>query len=144
VVGRVKGQNDWRITQGDKRWADYEFSVFGTLVAGSNLQVCFRLSEDGKSYYFLDFLTGWQAVAISKRDGDTGQIVKLSVVNYVIEKGREYHIVVAARGRSLTSYIDGKVVNQLTDDAFTSGGVGLNMWSTTTAIFRDPKIRHYQ
>ena len=39
--------------------------------------------------------------------------------------------------------VDGVLVNQLTDDFCDRGGVGLNMWWTTTARFRDPRIRHY-
>ena len=50
---------------------------------------------------------------------------------------------VAARGKSLTTYVDGVLVNQLTDDSCDRGGVGLNMWRTTAARFRDPGIRHY-
>ena len=65
------------------------------------------------------------------------------MVNFVFEPGREYHLVVAARGKSLTTCVYGVLVNQLTDDSCDRGGVGLNMWRTTAARFRDPGIRHY-
>ena len=86
-----------------------------TLVKGPNLQIQFRISEDGRSFYFLDFLTGWKAMAISKVDGKSGETTKLDVVNFIFEGGREYDIVIAARGHSLTSYIDGNLVNRVTD-----------------------------
>ena len=133
-----------RITQGDASWVNYEFSVHATLEEGSNLQFHVRVSEDGMAFYMVEFDYSWQSVNISKRDADTGRIVKLSVVNHVLEEGREYHLVISARQQSLTTYLDGKLVNQLTDDSFSSGGVGLNMWWTTTASFRNPRIRHYR
>jgi hypothetical protein len=144
VLGRISGQRVSRITQGDTSWVNYELSVHATLEKGSNLQLHVRVSEDGMAFYMVEFDYSWQSLNISKRDRDTGRIVKLSVVNFVLEEGREYHLVISARQQSLTTYIDGMLVNQLTDDSYSRGGVGLNMWWTTTASFRDPKIRHYR
>jgi hypothetical protein len=65
---------------------------------------------------------------------------KLSVVNFPIEAGREYDVQIAARGQSLTSYIDGKLLNQVTDSSHPSGPIALNVWESKTA-FRDPRVR---
>ena len=130
-----------RLRIGEASWADYELSVLITPVAGGNAQVMFRLSPDGKQYYLFDMLLGWQAVAISKGDLRSGvRVRKLSVVNFPLELGRQYNVLIAARDASLTAYVDGRCVNQLTDAGLRAGAVALNVWESKTA-FRDPRIR---
>ena len=106
------------------------------------MQIHFRVSQDGQAYYLLDFLYGWQAVAISKMEAGAGEVEKLSVVNFPFEKGREYNVLIAVRELSLTSYIDGKLVNQVTDRSYREGGIALGLW-WSTVNFRDPRIRHF-
>lgn len=86
---------------------------------------------------------GWQAVAVSSVDIDhQGQatLVKLSVVNYPLVHQREYALTVAARDHSITTYIDGALVNQVTDSAWLEGQIGLNIWEAKT-LFRDIRVR---
>ena len=143
VISQTTTGSKTRLLQGDSGWKNYELKVQGTLVKGSNLQIPFRISEDGQAFYFLDCLMGWQAVSISKRDPTTG-VTKLDVANFSIEYGREYDIVIAVRGHSIRSYIDGQLVNVLSDDTHIRGAVGLATWGRNTmARFRDPMIRHY-
>ena len=71
-----------------------------------------------------------------------GEVEKISVVNFPFERGREYNVLVAERGESLTTYIDGKLVNQVRDGEYRNGGIALGLWWSTVA-FRDPRIRHY-
>ena len=142
VRGHIPIDRKTRLVTGDTSWKNYEFSVHVTPKKGT-LQFPFRIEEDGKALYFVEFDHAWQSINLSKRDRETG-VVKLSVVNFALETDREYHLVISARQRSLTTYIDGKLINQVTDDSYSKGGVGLAMWWTTTAIFRDPKIRHYK
>ncbi len=127
---------------GDPSWSDYELSVLITPIGGGNAQVWFRITEtdDDKQFYMFDMLLGWQAVAVSKVTG-AGKLTKLSVVNFPIELGREYNVMIAVREASLTTYIDGQVINQLTDSSYSSGPIALNVWQSKTA-FRDPRIRH--
>ena len=139
VTGQKSDDGKARITQGDSTWKNYLLSVNATPIEGQ-LQIHFRMSNDGKSFYMLDFWTP-HSVAISMRGPDG--IVWLDVVEYPTEIGREYEIVIAARGRSLTSYIDGKLVNRVTDDTFSSGGIGFNLWHGASARFRNPRIRRY-
>ena len=123
---------------GDSCWRDFELSLLVTPISGGNAQVFFRLSEDEQSWYLFDFMLGWQAVQICKRDPNA--MTKLSVVNFPIECGQEYDVQIAARGASLTSYVDGKLVNQVTDFSLESGAVALNVWHCRTA-YRDPRVR---
>lgn len=139
IIGEdAEGKRGRQLFVGDNSWKNYEFSVLITPISGGNAQVFFRVSEDRKSWYLLDLLLGWQAIAISKVD--PGGLQKLSVVNFPLERGREYDIQIAARDASLTSYIDGKLINQVTDFSHRSGPVALNAWDSKTA-FRDPRVR---
>lgn len=48
------------------------------------------------------------------------------------------------RDHSVTTYIDGDLVNRLTLPANPRGAVGLAVWGRNTVVhFRDPKVRHY-
>ena len=123
-----------RLIQGDATWRYYEVKVQATLVKGSALQIHFSISEDREDSYHLATLTGWKAVAIINHDH-----TKLDVANFIFKRGREYDIVVAVRGNSITSYIDGKLVNRLTVPTPPRGGIGLAVWGRgTVARFRDP------
>ena len=123
---------------GEPTWADYELSFLMTPISGGNAQVGFRMSADERSYYLFDFLLGWQAVGIYRVID--GRVTKLSVVNHALHRGQEYEVQVAARGASLTSYVDGKLVNQLTDETFRMGTFGLLVWQSSTA-YRDVRYR---
>ena len=74
------------------------------------------------------------------QQGHDRWVTKLSVVNHVLHRGQEYEVQVAARGASLTSYVDGKLVNQLTDETFRMGTFGLLVGEYSTA-FRDVRYR---
>ena len=140
IVGdsRELGEDSPSLIAGEPTWTDYELSFLLTPISGGNAQVAFRLSADECSFYLLDFLLGWQAVAISK--AIDRQVTTLSVVNHALHTGQEYEVQIAARGASLTSYVDGKLVNQVTDETFRSGTFGLMVWESSTA-FRDVRYR---
>lgn len=126
------------IKMGDADWRDYELSVSITPISGGNVQIPFRISNDGKRHYLLDMLLGMQAIAISKVD--QSGLTKLSVVNFELRHGTEYQVELAARDVSLTSYINGKLINQVTDFDFRNGHLALSVWSARTR-FKNPKIR---
>ena len=57
---------------------------------------------------------------------------------------RLFQIVLAVRGRSVTSYIDGALVNRVTLQEDPEGPIGLALWGRQSEVrFRDHKIRHY-
>ena len=141
LVGHQKVDRNALLKKGDSTWADYEVHVTGALIEGSNLQIFFRVSDNGGSFYAFDWRNVGKVV-LSMRDGRN--LEWLSAVEVPIQMGREYDIVVAARGTSLTTYIDGKRVHLLTDNTYRTGGVGFNMWHRARVTFRDPRIRHYR
>jgi RNA polymerase sigma factor (sigma-70 family) len=139
IGGAGKGAGS-SLRTGSGQWEDYELSLLVTPISGGNAQILFRIDDDGHCFYLFDMLLGWQAAAISLCDRRNANVRKLSVVNFAFELGREYHVLIAARGASLTTYIDGKIINQLTDTSLTHGPIALNVWESQTA-FRDPRIR---
>lgn len=131
------------LTYGASAWRDVEFSLLTTPLAGGNAQILFRVHEHGQGFYVFDMLMGWQAVAVSRVTFDEqgkSTSVKLSVVDYPLAHQREYAVTVAARGHSITTYIDGALVNQVTDGAWLHGQIGLNIWEAKT-LFRDVRVR---
>ncbi|MEZ4733691.1 MAG: sigma-70 family RNA polymerase sigma factor [Caldilineaceae bacterium] len=136
-------QNGVYLTYGDPQWRDVEFSLLVTPLAGGNAQILFRVAGPGQGFYLVDLLLGWQTIAVSRVTFDEqGQStsVKLSVVDYPLTHQHEYAVTVAARGHSITTYIDGALVNQVTDGAWLHGQVGLNIWEAKT-LFRDIRVR---
>jgi hypothetical protein len=128
---------------GDEGWTNYELAAQVKAIAGGNIQLVFRATADGN--YVLDFLMGWKAVAVSKADRRPGGrgFHKASVVNFPLEHHKEYDVQIAVRDASITSYIDGQLVNQLTDYDFPKGRAGLSVWQGETE-FRNPRYRLLQ
>lgn len=134
-------QGGTSLLYGDPQWQNVELSLLVTPLAGGNAQVFFRVSEHG--FYVCDLLMGWQAIAVNRVTFDAQgnhHFVRLSVVNYPLSHQREYAVMIAARDYSLTTYIDGALVNQVTDDALLHGQIGLNVWESKT-LFRDIRVR---
>lgn len=131
------GEEGAHILFGTNDWRDYELKVTVVPEGGGNVQIPFRLSEDGKQGYMLDLLLGWQAVAISRLGNG---VEKLSVVNYELRRGWEYHVELAVREFSITSYINGSLVNQVTAFDYEKGRFALNVWNARTK-FKNPMYR---
>jgi len=131
------------LVAGEDAWRDYELSLLITPLAGGNAQVFFRMNRQARRRYILDMMLGWQAIAVNKLElGVNGQptLTRLSVVDYPLEHQREYAVNIAARGHSITTYVDGALVNQVTDDFSLNGRIGLNVWQSKT-LFRDIRYR---
>ena len=83
-------------------------------------------------------MLGWRVVQVARARSHA--LERLSVVDFPTEHGREYHLRVAARGASITTYVDGKLVNQVTDFEMKRGKLGLLAWHSVTR-FRAPRYR---
>ncbi len=137
IIAEVGDGHRARIVAGDETWRSYEVKVQMTMVKGGSAQLWFNIHDD-QDHHFAPLL-GWQTAAIMSPDH-----TKLDVVNHAFERGREYDVVLAVRGRSVTTYIDGVLVNRLTLSDDPKGGIGLAIWGRNTeARFRHPQIRHY-
>ena len=144
IIAKAGGQDAaTRLVQGDNSWSHYEFKVQVTRVRGANVQIRFGITDESREY-MVDYLGGWKALAISTYERGKRGVTKLDVVNLILERGREYDLVLAVRGRSVTTYVNGKLVNRLTLETNPKGAVALGTWGhRAVARFRDPKIRHY-
>lgn len=49
--------------------------------------------------------------------------------------GMEYEIEIAARGESITTYVNGKLVNQVRDATCPRGGICLTAWHSETRFY---------
>lgn len=140
IVATAASRRVRPLVDGDATWQDYEIKTTLTFVEGSSAYIQFRRSEHG--YYQLACLPGAHFFVIARLDS-TGR-TKIDVVDHVIEKGRAYDVRVAVRGHSITSYVDGKLVNQVTDGTYPTGGVGLMVWGKrTVARYGNPQVRLY-
>lgn len=131
------------LNYGEPSWRDLELSLLITPLGGGNAQVLFRIDEVANRFYVLDMLMGWQAIAIRKITHDEeGHLneAKLDVVNYPLRDGTEYALNIAVRDHSITTYVNGALVNRVTDGAWFHGKIGLNAWQAKT-LFRDIRVR---
>lgn len=144
VIAKAGGQDSaTRLVKGGGTWSHYEFKVQITRVKGANVQIRFGITDQSREY-MVDYLGGWKALAISTYERGKRGVTKLDVVNLVLERGREYDLVLAVRGHSVTTYVDGRLVNRLTLESNPKGAVALGTWGRhAVARFRDPKIRLY-
>ena len=121
---------------GEDTWEYYELDVYVTPLEGGNASVEVRRSYMGA--YVVDLMLGWRVVQVARARSHA--LERLSVVDFPTEHGREYHLRVAARGASITTYVDGKLVNQVTDFEMKRGKLGLLAWHSVTR-FRAPRYR---
>ncbi len=127
---------------GESNWRSYELKFGVQFLEGANAQIQLRRSDDGKQFYMVDFLFGWQALGVSRVDHRPGGkgLQKLSVVNLEMSKLREYAVEIAVRELSITTYVDGKLVNQVTDESFSAGPIAFCAWEAK-ARFSQPEFR---
>jgi hypothetical protein len=127
---------------GENAWKSYELRFGLQFLEGANAQIHLRRSEDGKRYYLVDFLFGWQALGVARVDQRPGGkgLQKLSVVNLEMSKLTEYKVEIAVRDLSITTYVDGRLVNQVTDETFAAGPMAFCAWEAK-ARFNQPEFR---
>ena len=142
LVGENVGEGS-RLIYGEPTWQELELSLLITPLKGGNGQVFFRVDEAHNRFYVVDLYLGWQAIGIRRIEMDAQGNVshrKLSVVNYPLEHGREYALTLATIDHSITTYVDGALVNQVSDGGWLQGAIGLSVWNAKT-LFRDIRVR---
>ena len=141
-MGTITVDRQSSVVFGESTWKSYELKFGLQFLEGANAQVHLRRSEDGKQFYMVDFLFGWQALGVSRVDNRPGGkgLQKLSVVNLEMSKLSEYKVEIAARELSITTYVDGKLINQVTDETFEAGPMGFFAWEAK-ARFNQPEFR---
>jgi hypothetical protein len=142
AMGSITVDRQSTVVFGESNWKSYELKFGLQFLAGANAQIQLRRSEDGKQFYMVDFLFGWQALGVSRVDHRPGGkgLQKLSVVNLEMSKLKEYAVEIAMRELSITTYVDGKLINQVTDETFEAGPIAFGAWEAK-ARFIQPEFR---
>ena len=141
-MGSITVDRQSTVIFGESNWKSYELRFGLQIMEGANAQIQLRRSDDGKQCYMVDFLFGWQALGVSRinhRPGGKG-LQKLSVVNLEMSRLAEFKVEIAVRELSITTYVDGKLINQVTDDAFDAGPMAFCAWEAK-ARFDQPEYR---
>lgn len=123
-------------------WKSYELRFGLQILEGANAQVRLRTSPDGRGFYLVDFLLGWQALGVARVDSRPGGkgLQKLSVVNLDLARMAEIRVEIAVRELSITTYVEGRLVNQVTDETFEAGPIAFAAWEAK-ARFSQPEFR---
>ena len=128
------------LATGDVRGHDMELSLLVTPIDGW-CEINFRVDDSeglaARPSYVLSIHPGDATVAVQRNA--RGWVTPLSMVHYPTELGREYAVTILARADSLTTYIDGALVNQVTDRHSPRGRISLGV-SDSKALYRD--IQH--
>lgn len=120
---------------------DFEFACGMNTIAGGNGAILFRCAGDGQRNYELDLMYGMQAVVLKKHDRTKpGPRTILSAVNHELRQGTEYAVELAVRGESITTYVNGKLVNQVREAEFTAGGLSFYSWQSALRC-ANPRVR---
>ncbi len=138
LEGALMGGNGSVLLIGDDSWRDYECSLRLTCEAGGEAEVRMR-AGDARHCYCVALLYGLQAMSVRLIAGDAPTRL-LSCVDVALDPGRAYGLRLAARGESITTYLDGRLINQLTDATYRSGGIGAGVWQSR-ARFDAPRVR---
>jgi hypothetical protein len=71
---------------------------------------------------------------------DSRGLRKLSVVNLEMARLQEMRVEIAIRDLSITTYVDGRLINQATDESFQAGPMAFAAWEAR-ARFSRPEFR---
>ncbi len=130
------------LATGDVRWHDMELSLLMTPISGDCNEINFRWDDSegclARPWYFLSIQPGDATVAVDRNA--RGWVTPLSVVHYLTEYGREYVVTILARANSITTYIDGALVNQVTDRHSPRGRIAFSA-NGSKALYRDIQYR---
>ncbi len=130
------------IRTGSVEWRSMELSMLVTPISGEQQGINFRYDDTagqwGGPWYVFLMHPSDHTVAIIRNV--RGAATWLSVVHHPIEYGREYAVTIVAVENSITSYIDGVLVNQVTDFGCLRGRVGLGA-EGGKALYRDMRYR---
>lgn len=139
-VDALDGGGAW-LCLTDRDIENFEFKTSMTAVTGGNASIFFRQHAQGAKCYEFDLKCEQQKVIVTKFNrNDKKQRRIISAVNYELTPGRDYDVEIAVRGESITTYLDGKLVNEVRDADYPSGGICLTAWKSKTR-FQDPCLR---
>ncbi|MGB3221010.1 MAG: family 16 glycoside hydrolase, partial [Anaerolineae bacterium] len=107
------------------------------LSGGEGFGLAVRASEDGRTLYLLQFLSGdfWQLVRYDGVVLESGPWVRLASGSYKIVPGTWYTVRVDVQGARITGYVNEAQVITAEDARYLEGGVGFRVH--TSRVFFD-------
>jgi alpha-L-arabinofuranosidase len=109
------GATDARSTAGRADWSGYTLDVDATKTGGAEgFLVMFGVKDTGNYYWWN--LGGWGNTTSAVEKAVAGGKSTIATSPDTIETGRTYHLRIALQGRTIRLYLDGRLVNEFTDD----------------------------
>ena len=132
----LKTEEGKMVSIGGDEWGDYIFEVKGKILQGGlgyGLMFRTQKTETFYKYYSCQYDPGFGGILLTKKSN--GQETALDVVEYATDS--EWHIIkIEAVVNEFKCYVDGELVATATDDDFTYGKLGIELWGAE-AYFDD-------
>jgi len=121
---------------------DYIIEVKGRKTAGVEaMLVLFRVKDDNNFYWWN--IGGWQNVSSAIEKETDGVRTVYDRKDLKIETGRWYDITIAVIGDEIKCYLDGKLIHDIKDSTYRSGGISLGSWLASVE-YKDLKVVNLQ
>ena len=141
LIGDSGNEQGGLATFGRQDWRDYELDFYVTMITGANASCFIRQTADGKKFYACNTLAARKVFRVILLDNtQQNPFHDLSVVKFDFEEGPEYHMRIVAHGNSISTYVDGEVVNNVSDDTLLAGHAAFALWNNRVRI-REPRYR---
>jgi alpha-L-arabinofuranosidase len=112
------GATDARAVAGDPAWSNYTMEVTARKLSGAEgFLVMFGVRDTGNWYWWN--LGGFGNTYSLVERATNGAKSPVSTTDHTIETGRDYRIRIEVRGRQVSLYLDGELVDQFVDDVGT-------------------------
>lgn len=122
--------------------ADFELKASLSVVESGNASIFFRQQTGAPRYYQFDLNARLQAAVVGRVNGDAAKPTVISAVNFDLTPAFRYDVELAVRGESITTYVNGHLVNQVRDAEYREGHVCLTAWNSKPE-FSDLRFRVY-
>ncbi|HMG34807.1 MAG TPA: hypothetical protein VKM94_12795 [Blastocatellia bacterium] len=129
------------LVTGDTSWTDYTFSVKAKPEDDDGFGVVFRVNDSEHFYRLLllqDGFSGGPITRLDKRDG--ADYTELWSVQRGFRQQKEVHIQIDVVGNQITGSLDDRVLFQISDSTYRSGGIGLFCYAQSSQGFDDVRV----
>ena len=115
VLRQTGDQTNSRATAGDTAWTDYTYHVQARKLGGAEgFLIAFHYRDDGD--YLWWNIGGWGNTRTAIEQVQTGSSTQLGPdIPVTVETGRWYDIKIEVQGRQVRCFLDGKLVEEVTD-----------------------------
>jgi alpha-L-rhamnosidase len=119
-----------RSASGGTSWTNYSYEA-DVKITSATVGLVFR-SQDDNNFYMWQLYTVTGKLRPHKKVGGTFTVIKEVTTGTLANT--TYHLKIEASGSTIKTYIDGSLVDTLTDTAFSSGKVGFREYTGESAV----------